>query len=467
MIAVIPSRVILWMALSAPAAAPGSAAAGAGGVLGWELVDLPLLLSLPILLIFSGFFSGSETALFGLSQHQRMTLRKRGTLAGHAVDALLADRRMLLITVLLGNTVVNVMYFVISSVLMMRSAVPAAGEAAMAVVFLLAIVLLGEIAPKVLAAAQRRAFAAFIAPPLLTLHRTIAPLRAVLAHGVIAPLTRLAAPHQPPMMLGDEELRSLVEVSQREGVIDTEEHRILGEVLKMRRLKVRDVMTPRVRMAALPRGARREDVLTLIRETRLTKVPVHDGDLDHILGILHVKRYIMDKAATAVTDRAVMTPAHFVPDLITLDQLLDQLRRFGAQSAIVVDEYGGTEGIVSVEDVVEELVGDIVGPDDEATEPPRLIGIGTWRVSGDMSVHEWAEAFDVTLEETRVATLGGLITERLGRAPEPGDALQIRPVRLEVQSTEQSRVVSVIVRLHDDEDERADGGDPDEEGRAR
>ncbi|MDY7109667.1 MAG: hemolysin family protein [Planctomycetota bacterium] len=457
--AAVPTPVIPSMALSASGTLPGATDPASGGLLGWELVDLPLFICLPVLLILSGFFSGSETALFGLSQHQRMMLRQRGSLAGHAVDALLADRRMLLITVLLGNTVINVLYFVISSVLIMRSSAPAAGEAAMAVGFLLAIVLLGEIAPKVLAAAQRRAFAAFIAPPLLTLHRAIGPLRAGLAHGVIAPLSRLAAPHHPPMMLGDDELRSLVEVSQREGVIDTEEHRILGEVLKMRRLKVRDVMTPRVRMTALPRAASREDVMALMRETRLTKVPVHDGDLDHILGILHVKRYIMDRAATSVTDRAVMTPAHFVPDLITLDQLLDQLRRVGAQSAIVVDEYGGTEGIVSVEDVVEELVGDIVAPDDEAAEPPRLIGLGAWRISGEMGVHEWAEAFDVPLEETRVATVGGLITERLGRAPEPGDALEAGPVRLEVETVEQSRVVTVLVALR----EEGEGDDSDAE----
>jgi putative hemolysin len=459
MIAAVPFNIIWSTGLSTPAAEAASGAVS-GGLLGWGIVDLPMLLCLPVLLILSGFFSGSETALFGLSGHQRMMLRQRGSLAGHAVDALLADRRMLLITVLLGNTVVNVLYFVISSVLIMRSSAPAAGEAAMAVGFLLAIVMLGEIAPKVLAAARRRLIAAFVAPPLLTLHRAIGPLRAALAHGVIVPLSRLTAPHQPPLLLHDDEIRSLVEISQREGVIDTEEHRILREVLKMRRLKVRDVMTPRVRMAALPRDAPREDVIRLMRETRLTKVPIFDGDLDHILGILHVKRYIMDEAATAVTDHTVMTPAHFVPDLITLDQLLDQLRRFAEQSAIVVDEYGGTEGIVSVEDVVEELVGDIVAPDEEAAEPPRLIGLGRWRVSGEMSVHEWAEAFGISLQETRVATLSGLIIEQLGRAPEAGDALEVGPVRLEVETVEQSRVRSVIIQLRDEDLD--DGGEEEE-----
>lgn len=450
--------------LTSGLATAGGAAemAASGGLLGWGIVDLPLLLCLPVLLIFSAFFSGSETALFGLSEHQRMALRQRGSLAGHAVEVLLADERMLLITILLGNTVVNVLYFVISSVLMMRSAAPAIGDVVMALAFLLLIVLAGEIAPKVLAASKRRQVATFAAPPLLTFHRAIGPLRAVLGHGVIEPLSRLTAPHEPPEQLHDEELRALVDISQREGVIDAEEQQILGDVLAMRRLRVRDVMTPRMRMVALPRQAGREDVIAVMRESRLTKIPVFDGDLDHILGVLHVKRYLLGEAEPSITDESVMSRARFVPDIATLDQLLGQLRRFHAQSAIVVDEYGGTEGIVSVEDVVEELVGDIVAADEQAIEPPRLVGLGRWLVSGDMSVREWAEAFRVQLEQTEAATVGGFITEHLARAAEAHDVVDIGSLRLEVEAVEQSRIVSVIVSLRQETgpDPRGPEGEP-------
>jgi putative hemolysin len=416
-------------------------------VLGWGVADLPMLILLPVLLVLSGFFSGSETALFGLSESERMRLRRTPTIAGRAVEALLHDQRGLLVTILLGNTTVNVLYFVISSVLMLRSAAGPAGQVGLAVAFLFIIVLVGEIGPKVFASAARMQFVALTAPPLLTVHTVIAPLRAILADGIIAPLSRLTAPHHPPRRLDDEELRELLTVSGREGVIDPEEQRMLGEVLALSRLKVRDVMTPRVRMAAVAEDATRDDVIELVREARRTQAPVYRGNLDHIVGMLHVKRFALDPDIRAVTDPEVMTPPHFVPEVARLDQLLDHFRRSQVQSVVVVDEFGGTQGVVSVEDVVEEIVGDIVAPGEVLIEPPRLIGLGRWRVSGEMSLHEWAEAFEISLESPEVATLGGLIVERLGRAPEIGDAVVIDHVRLEVEQLEQSRVVAAILTL--------------------
>jgi CBS domain containing-hemolysin-like protein len=422
-------------------------AAGGARILGWGVVDLPMLICLPVLLVLSGFFSGSETALFGLNESQRMAFRETRSLAGRAIDVLLHDQRMLLITILLGNTTINVLYFVISSVLMIRSQSNPAMQPLIAAAFLLLIVLAGEIGPKLLATAARTQFASVAAPVLLTIHRVIGPMRAFLGHGVIAPLSRLMAPEHPPDRLHDEELRDLLDVSHREGVIAPDEQNILRAVLAMRRLKVRDVMTPRVRMIALPATASRDEVNALMQQVRLTRVPIYDGDLDRVLGMLHIKRYMLDTRATSVTDPMVMTPARFVPELATLDQLLDHLRRTHTQSAIVVDEYGGTEGIVAIEDVVEELVGDIVAAGEIVVDPPRLIGLGTWRVSGEMSVHDFADCFRIELDEPKVATLGGLITDGLGRMPDVGDELDLPPVRLAVDTIEQNRIGSVIVSL--------------------
>jgi CBS domain containing-hemolysin-like protein len=225
----------------------------------------------------------------------------------------------------------------------------------------------------------------------------------------------------------------------------------------MRRLKVRDVMTPRVRMAALPHDATRDDVLQITAESRLTQIPVYEGDLDHIRGILHVKRYLLDESAAGVTGAAVLTEARFVPDVASLDQMLDHLRHTGVQSAIVVDEYGGTEGIVSIEDVVEELVGDIVAEEDAPIEPPRLIGLGCWHVQGDMSVHEWSDAFGIDLPRAKVSTLSGFIVELIGRAPEAGDVVEHGPVRIEVEAVERGRVLSALVMQRDDDSAEDEG----------
>ena len=425
------------------------ASGGSPALVWWQVADLPMLLSLPLLLVISGFFSGSETALFALTHAERISLRQAGTLGGRAAERLLRHERMLLVTLLLGNTTVNVLYFVISSVLLMRCEGGPVVRTGLAGAFLLLIILCGEIAPKVIASVARMRFASLTGPVLFPIHEVIAPVRIVLADWIIAPLSRLMAPHTPPERLSDAELHDLLEISRREGAIASEEQRIVGDVLRMRQRRVRDVMTPRVRMVALPEEASREDVVRAVEQSRLSQIPVIRGDVDHVVGMLHVKRYLALSGPVPITAGRVMTPAEHVPDLATLDQLLDHLRRTRTQSAIVVDEYGGTEGIVAMEDVVEELVGDIVGPDEEPTPRPRLIGLGRWRVSGELSVRDWIEAFEVELESPKVATVAGLVAELLGRIPEPGDVVEIGPVRVEVERVRKRAMVSAIVTLRE------------------
>ncbi|UCD76536.1 MAG: HlyC/CorC family transporter [Phycisphaerales bacterium] len=428
--------------------AQGSADSASGiGLLGWEAIHIPMLIALPVLLLLSGFFSGSETALFGMAESERMRLRRSGTFAGRAVDALLSEPRMLLISVLLGNMTINVLYFVISSVLLMQAKAGVIGNTVLAIASLMLIILIGEVGPKLLANSRRQAFAAITAPPLLGLHRVIGPLRIVLNGLVVEPLNRLTAPSEAPPQLSQEELDTLLDVSGREGAIDAHEQRILQEVLDWGKLKVRDVMTPRVHIQAAEVNAANEEVMRLAEETRLTKFPVYEEDIDHIVGLLHVKRYLLDAPGSEAPLRNHISPVRFVPEIATLDQLLDHFRSTKSQLAIAVDEFGGTAGLVTIEDVVEEIVGDIVSEGERTIEPPRMIGMGRWRVSGDVSVHDWAEAFGQKLVSPRVATLGGLIIQRLGRLPVTGDAIELGNVRIEVETVDCNRVVSAIVIL--------------------
>jgi CBS domain containing-hemolysin-like protein len=435
------------------------AAPDSSGFLGWGAADLPMLVALAPLLVLSGFFSCSETALFALSDAQRLALRTTHPRAGRAVDLLLGNERMLLITILTGNMTVNVLYWVISSVLMLRSVTGAATEAGLAVGFLVALVILGEAGPKFLASAARERVAPVCAPLLLPVHRAIAPLRLALDRLVIDPLSRLTSGAAPPP-LADAELKELVDVSSTRGVIDAEEQRLLRGVITAGRLKVAGIMTPRVHTTALPLEADRAAVERATRETRLTRIPVYDGDLDHVVGILDAKRFLLDRGIDRVGDPRVLTPAHFVPAVATVEQLLEQLRGWHAQSAIVVNEYGGTEGIVAVEDVVEEIVGDILAAGEEPVEPPRLVGIGCWSVAGDLGAHEFAEAFSVPDPAPRVTTVGGMIAERLGRAPQVGDVVAIEHLAIEVREVERSRVARAEVRMAPRADEGGADGEP-------
>ncbi len=418
---------------------------------GWSLIDITMVAMLPLLLGLSGFFSGSETALFALTGNERMLLRRSGGLAGRAVEALLANQRMLLITILIGNMTVNVLYFVVTSVLMMKRDVGVLNSVLLAASFLLVLILVGEVTPKLAANTRRTGFARLAAPLLLTFHQAISPLRIVLDRVVVGPLSRLTSPTGRPPELDEHELSALLDVSSIGGVIDEEEQRILQDVISLSQLKVRDVMTPRVRIAAVPIGATSEQVRELAEKTRLTKFPVYDENIDHIIGLLPVRRFLLEPPSRPDDREAIerlLVPAHYVPETARLDQLLDRFRETHTQLAVVVDEYGGTAGVVAAEDVVEELVGDIASNEDRGgIEPPTLLQPAQWRVDGATRIHDWAEAFGAGLVSPQVATLGGLILARLGRAPLVGDHVELGNVRLEVERIDRTRVLSVIVTL--------------------
>ncbi len=433
----------------------GAASPASAGFLGWQIADVPMLLMLPVLLVLSGFFSGSETALFSLTEAERVSFRDRHAIAYRALDALLADQRMLLITILLGNMTVNVLYFVVTSVLMMHATGGAVTKAIAGIVFLFVIIAVGEVGPKMIASIAHDRFAAVAAPLLYIFHRAIGPIRLILSHLVIGPLSRLTAPASAPPGLHDSELRALLDVSERSGVIDGEEQRLLREVLGLRRMKVRDVMTPRVNMIALPVPATREQVAEVTRTHRLGRIPIYGDSLDDIVGILDVKKFLLDPGIDAITDPRVLRTPEYVPDLVTLDRLLERFRSRDSPVAIVVNEYGGTEGVVAAEDVVEEVVGDIVGPDETPAVPPRLIGLGAWTVSGALGLPAFADAFSLKLPDAGAASIGVLVAQMLGRAPEVGDCVVLEGLELEVAAVDRRRVSTLVVRLREGGD---DGG---------
>ena len=294
------------------------ATAAEGGLLGWQTFELAMLGTMPLLLVGSGLFSGSETAFFGMSEAERLSLRHHRGLAGRASLALLGDRRMLLITLMLGNMTMNALYFVMGSVLIMRSTATALGDAGLGLAFLLTIILLSEVTPKMVAAAARVRVALIVSVPLLALHRAILPVRAAVERLVVTPLGRLTAPREAPPQLGEAELKALLDVSGRQGLIDAEEQRVLREVFALRRRRVRDVMTPRVDMYAVPEDASRQDVVDAVESSRLTRLPVYRGDLDNITGVLHVKGYLLGPETTSLAQWT--TAPSFVPQMATLDQ---------------------------------------------------------------------------------------------------------------------------------------------------
>jgi CBS domain containing-hemolysin-like protein len=342
---------------------------------------------------------------------------------------------------------VNTLYFVVGSVLAMRLAGNVLAAAITGVLTVLVIVVFGEVIPKVLGSSLRVRAVMPLAPGLLAVHRAITPMRIVLSSAVIAPLARLTAPTTRPPKLEPDELDALVELSGKEGVIDDLEHELLREVVRMRDLRVSDVMMPRVELPWIGLNATRADVLRVAEQHRLSRVPVRAEDGDLVVGFLVARAYLLDTRGEEAPLQDHLVEARYVPELASVDQLLEQFRTTGTSTAAVLDEWGGTAGVVTLEDVVEEIVGDIARLGEQTIPPPERLEDGSWRVSGAMDLADWKRLFGSDLVATRIRTVGGLFLDHFGRMPREGDEVVLGNVHCIVESVKSQRVTSVLVRV--------------------
>ncbi|MEO0514410.1 MAG: hemolysin family protein [Planctomycetota bacterium] len=417
-----------------------------------------MLLLLALLLVASGFFSGSETALFSLSRHQRARIARSDSVTARTILTLLAETRGLLITLLLGNMTINVLYFVVSSVLLIKASesgrVGGPTLALLTVAPLLAIILLGEVMPKLVASRLPDKFATFIALPLLGVHRVLSPIRIASSALVITPLSRLLAPPAPSPDLSPEELDAMLQLSQHHGVIDHGEQRVLEQVLELSQLKVRNLMVPRVDVQAFDLDDPPEKLMALIRRTRLRHIPACRGDLDNVVGLIYSRQAMLAQPTSAKEIDKLVRQVKFVPELQRADQTLIELRKTGTTFAIAVDEYGGTAGVITLEDLVEHLVGNIPGAFEQSGDVEvEPLGQNRWRVDADLSVHEWADVFGrhQHFEAARLLasanTIGGLVMAELGRVPSVQDAIELGNVRLTVDRMHGHRIETVVIQL--------------------
>jgi magnesium and cobalt exporter, CNNM family len=421
-------------------------------------LQIILLALLPVLLLASVAFSASETALFSLSQADRLRLRKTHPRTHAAVVALLSAPRALLISILLANTSVNTAYFAVAAVvgtgLRGRLAPVLFGVSA-----LLAMVIVGEVLPKSIAALHRDFTCRVLARPLLAWHRLLAPVRRM-AEGIVLPLSRLLRPagRGEAEPLTPEELSALLEVGGRLGALEESEQRMLEDVVNLGEVRIRDVMTPRVSIQSLEAGGTTHDLLELVRETGRTKFPLCRGGLDEgqILGFVSTQRALplFNKHGPAVKLPLVplAEPVRYMPERARLDQLLEHFRSTRSDIAMCVNEGGELTGMVEIDDVIRELVTVSVGGvggEPGADDQVRMVELGKWEVPGRLSIRDWAEFFgrqDLSVDRA-VSTVAGLILTRLGRVPQAGDEVRVRNLKLRVEAMSGRVIEKVSVSL--------------------
>jgi CBS domain containing-hemolysin-like protein len=320
-------------------------------------------------------------------------------------------------------------------------------------------VVFGEMIPKSLALQSASSAAIYLSSIMVMSERIFRPFTVVLIWIGDRLMRLLGFPpaRETSHLVSAAELAYIVEESSERGLLDPEELIYLENAMDFHERTVGQIMTPRTRMAALPVEASMDEVLAVIGEDGHSRYPIYEEDRDHILGILHVKdvaRQIDQNDAFEV--RALLRPAVYVPESLPLDDMLQRFRREHVQIAIVLDEFGGTAGLVTLEDLAEELIGEIQDEFDEELPPIEEITPDLLRVRGDLLLDELTQHYDLEFENEEAETVGGLIMAQLGQVAQPGDSVDYEGLRLQVESVDGLAVRTALLQLPAQPDEQAD-----------
>jgi putative hemolysin len=381
------------------------------------------LVLMAFLLVGSAFFSASETALFSIPRYQLRRLTQKPGISGRSVAALLESQRTLLVTVLLGNMFVNVLYSSLAVLYGARLALEH-GYYIFVLVNALALVLLiilGEVVPKSVAVNLPLPVARLFSPVLLAFRTVILPLRVVFG-GIVKTLTTAIPGGDKEASTTPEDLANLLEVGSEYGLLTPWEKRILSEVMEFSRIEVREVMTPRIGVAFCDVEGSAEGMVELICRSKHSKIPVWRSDPDNIVGVIHSKDVFLYPRKPLET---LVRPVMFFPETAKIDYILRTMLAQERTIAMVVDEYGGLEGIVTLEDIVEEVVGEIEDEFDKSDSKVTLLSEGRYMVSADLTLREWNDTAGTSLADEKIETLGGLVAMPRVRMPRTGDSVEL------------------------------------------
>jgi CBS domain containing-hemolysin-like protein len=398
-----------------------------------------------MLLAGSAFFSGAETAFFNLSRRQLKLMNNSKHKLQKLAASLLNKPGHLLDSLLFGNMTVNVLFYAVSSILIIR--IKEQGSliiaAIIAVLSFAALVLTGEILPKSIAFANSKSVSIVAALPAFLCIKIFTPLEFVFKFFILEPILRLSlGPARGPKPITVGEFKSLIDTTRKQGLISADENKLLTEVIELGLLKVRHVMRPRVDMLACAVTDSPQIAHEKMQENHLTKLPLYVGTIDNIVGVVHLRQLLL-KVGTSLDK--IVEQAHFVPEQKTVESLLEFFRRSRTDMAIVVDEYGGIAGSVRLEDIAEELFGQMEPA--SHIEPIKQTGPFEYRLAGNLAIHDWAEVFGIDLAETRFATVGGLVTALLGKIPKSGDVAHLKNLKFTVEKVQKHRIETLTLIL--------------------
>lgn len=416
-----------------------------------------VLLAIGVLLVCSAAMSASEVALFSLSPTQLRDVQERGGTSGQRVMDLLAKPRRLLATILIANNFVNVAIIILSTVavadLVHLDRLPAYMVFAIqviAVTFLL--LLIGEVIPKVYATSQPVRVAQLMSGPLITMRWLFRPISEALVRSTTFIEKRYRK--RSGQNISVDSLGHALDLTQDASTSD-EEQRILRGIVKFGNFEVRQVMRPRTEMIAFDKEIDFKALLAAIVESGFSRVPIYEETPDRMIGVLYIKDVLPHLDRTEFDWHTLLRDPYFVPESKKLDDLLKEFQSEKVHLAVVVDEYGGTSGIVTLEDVIEEIVGDITDEYDDENLFYSKLDDHTWVFEGKAALPDVYRVMDIDGEVFEAhkgdsGTLGGFVLELTGRIPKKGERVEFRNFTFVVEGSDNKRVRRVKVIQRDE-----------------
>ena len=399
------------------------------------------IIMMAVCLLLSAYFSATETAFSSANTTRLKTLAEKGS--GNAALALklLEQYDRLLSTILIGNNIVNIATASIGTVLFVKH-YGDAGATISTVVVTVVVLIFGEISPKSIAKDCAERCAMLSAPILRVLIWVLMPLNLLFSlwKKLLNKVFRLSGESK----MSQEELLMLVDEVQQEGSIDRDEGELLKNAIGFSEQEAQDILIHRVDLAALPVTAGKEEVAALFTQTKYSRLLVYDGSIDHILGTVHQKDFYVGCGVTDKPLRDIIAPPVFALENEPIRLLLKKLQQAKTHVAVVVDEYGGTCGIVTMEDILEELVGEIWDEHDEEEVFLRKLGPDTYAVDAAMDLADFAAYFRLKTDSEMVS-VSGWVMEQFGRVPEAGDSFTCGDLRVEVTRVENHRIEEIRV----------------------
>lgn len=416
-----------------------------------ETTVLISLGSILVLLIFSGFFSGSETALTATSRARMHTLERDGSARAAIVNKLIEVRERLIGAILLGNNLVNILASAIATSLFL-DLFGEAGVVYATLVMTALVLIFAEVLPKTYAITNPDRMALFVAPIIRVVVYAFAPVTATVQFIVRRTLRLVGADvdDSAEVLSAHEELRGAIDLHHKEGGVGTDDRLMLGGILDLRDLQVDDVMIHRKNMQALSLDDDPADLVEQVLASPYTRIPLWEEDPDNIVGVLHAKDLLRalishDGNAGGLDIKSLASEAWFVPETTSLVEQLNAFRQRKSHFALVVDEYGSIMGLVTLEDIIEEIVGEITDEHDVEVKGLRPQSDGTCNVDGTLTVRDLNRALDWDLPEEEAITVAGLVIHEAQTIPEVGQTFSFYGFKFQVLRRHRNQLTALKI----------------------